>query len=50
MVMLRYPDGTHNPEGLAKFREIIQKRVALIHADMAEQLDTRECSDFCVSL
>lgn len=41
MVMLRYPDGTHNPEGLAKFREIIQKRVALIHADLAEHLDTQ---------
>jgi hypothetical protein len=41
MVMVRYPDGTLNPEGLAKFREIIQKRVALIDADLAEHLDSQ---------
>ncbi|MBW4484531.1 MAG: ATP-binding protein [Tildeniella torsiva UHER 1998/13D] len=41
MVMVRYPDGRLNAAGLAKFRELIQKRVALIDADLADQIDTQ---------
>ena len=40
MVMMRYPDGDVNEAGIDKFRELIAKRIALIDADLAANLDT----------
>ncbi|WP_316432049.1 ATP-binding protein [Leptolyngbya sp. NK1-12] len=41
MVMLRNRDGSPNPTGLQKFRELIYKRIAQIDPDLANGLDSQ---------
>lgn len=41
MVMIRNRDGSPNPTGLDKFRELITKRIKLINPDLAKSVDTQ---------
>jgi hypothetical protein len=41
MVMVRNSDGTENPAGLDKLKEVITKRIQLIDAKLAESLETQ---------
>lgn len=39
MVMVRYPDGSQNTAGLAKLRELVSRRVALIEPNLVQTLE-----------
>jgi AAA ATPase domain len=45
MVMVRNADGTTNPAGLDKLKEVIAKRIQLIDAKLAENLGTQVFED-----